>query len=261
MSNPALDLDKLVSNFDKILSDCGATGIRSTVVGPQNKNLKEQSVAALLVHTLNASALGKLLTKYSDLLELVAEIVASIDEEPYFSLLKFPAIPEVGHDKKENIKSFIEYTGKIRLLIQPLIDDEVGASNKNQLLTAIENKKKILNKGFFYEFTDGDLNRIQQLINELRDQVSTSTLFDDGHKVRLLRRLETLQAEMHKKVSDVDRLWGLIGDAGIAIGKFGKDAKPFVDRIKELSQITWRTQSRAEELPSGAPNPFLEHDQ
>lgn len=261
MSNPALDIDKLVSEFDKILSDCGATSIRSSLGSLKNKSSKEQSVASILLNTLNESSLMKLSVKYSTLLELVAELVASIDEEPYFSQLKFPAIPEVGHDKRENIKAFIEYTGKIRLLIQPLIDDEIGASNKNQLLTAIENKKKILNKGFFYEFTDGDLHRIQQLINELRDHVSESTLFDDGHKSRLLRRLEALQSEMHKKVSDVDRLWGLIGDAGIAIGKFGKDAKPFVDRIKELSQITWRTQSRAEELPSGAPNPFLEHGQ
>ena len=261
MSNPAIDIDKLVSQFDKILSDCGSTSIRNVIGASRNKNIKDTSIFVPILDSLNELMLGKLSTRYSNLEDLVAEIIASVDEEPYFAQIMFPDIPDVGHDKRENIKSFIEYTGKVRLLVQPLIDDEISASNKNQLLAAIENKKKILNKGFFYEFTDGDLKRIQQLINELRDQVSSSAFFEDGHKARLLRRLEKLQSEIHKKVSDVDRLWGLIGDAGIAIGKFGENAKPFVDRIKELSQITWRTQSRAEELPSGAPNPLLGHDQ
>ena len=60
---------------------------------------------------------------------------------------------------------------------------------------------------------------------------------------------------MHKKVSDLDHFWGLIGDAGVALGKLGNDAKPIVDRIREITGITWNTQSRAEELPSGTTFP------
>ena len=33
-----------------------------------------------------------------------------------------------------------------------------------------------------------------------------------------------------------------MGEAGAAIGKFGKDTKPFVDRIRELFDIIKRTQ-------------------
>lgn len=115
----------------------------------------------------------------------------------------------------------------------------------------------IFNNSFSYEFTQGDLERIQGLLNELRNDISLSELFTAEHKQRLLKRLERLQSELHKKVSDLDRFWGLIGDAGIAIGKFGKDAKPFVDRIKEIADIVWRTQARKEELPSGTTIPFL----
>jgi hypothetical protein len=74
-----------------------------------------------------------------------------------------------------------------------------------------------------------------------------------------LKRLESLQAEIHKRVPDLDKFWGLIGDAGVVIGKFGKDAKPIVDRIREIADIVWRTQFRAEELPSGTSSPLLEH--
>ena len=91
----------------------------------------------------------------------------------------------------------------------------------------------------------------------MRDNISASELFTSEHQQRLLRRLEKIQSELHKKVSDLDRFWGLIGDMGVVIGKFGKDAKPIVDRIREITNIVWTTQSRSEELPSGTNIPFL----
>ncbi len=118
----------------------------------------------------------------------------------------------------------------------------------------------ILTQNFIYEFSQGDLDRVQELVNELRDHITSSKLFEKKHKQRLLKRLEQIQKEIHKRVSDLDRLWGLIGDAGVAIGKFGNDAKPIVDRIKEITNIVWRTQSIAEELPSGMPTPLLKND-
>jgi len=77
-------------------------------------------------------------------------------------------LPNVGHDNTENLKEYIRYVAIIRVAIQPPIDDEVGSNRRNQFLSAIDNKKKILDKGFFYEFTDDDLKRIQTIINELR---------------------------------------------------------------------------------------------
>lgn len=115
-----------------------------------------------------------------------------------------------------------------------------------------------LNESFCYEFSQGDLDKIQSLLNELREHISKSGDFADDHKRRLLTRLEKLQSELHKKMSDLDKFWGLIGDAGVAIGKFGNDVKPIVDRIKEITEIVWRTQARAEELPSDLPLPRLE---
>ncbi len=63
---------------------------------------------------------------------------------------------------------------------------------------------------------------------------SGSELFTAEHQQRILKRLEKLESELHKKVSDLDKFWGLIGDADVAIRKFGKNAKPIVDRIKEM---------------------------
>ncbi|MES2186764.1 MAG: hypothetical protein V4505_19580 [Pseudomonadota bacterium] len=114
-----------------------------------------------------------------------------------------------------------------------------------------------IHSAFAYEFSQGDLERIQVLINDLRRLISSTAGFELDHQRRLLKRLEQLQQEIHKRVSDLDRFWGLIGDAGVVLGKLGANAKPIVDRIREITQIIWQTQSRTEELPSGTALPQL----
>ena len=88
-----------------------------------------------------------------------------------------------------------------------------------------------------YSFSDDDYKRIQELINEMRDIIAQSDIIEDKHKRRLLERLERMQKELHKHTSDMDRFWGFIGEAGLVIGKFGNDIKPFIDRVRELSSI------------------------
>ena len=149
-----------------------------------------------------------------------------------------------------NIIKINDFFTTVRNQFQKKITDSKISDLRNKYNTIFSNT-------FSYEFTTGDLERIQKLINELRDNITVSELFTSEHKQRLLKRFEKLQSELHKKVSDLDRFWGLIGDAGVVIGKFGTDAKPFVDRIKEIAEIVWRTQSRSEELPSGTTIPFL----
>jgi len=90
--------------------------------------------------------------------------------------------------------------------------------------------------------------------------VSANTELDEGHKQRMLKRLEKMQSELHKKMSDISRFYELMGDAGVALGKLGEGAKPFVDRIKEIVDIGWKSQARAEQLQSDAENPMIGHE-
>lgn len=136
--------------------------------------------------------------------------------------------------------------------------EEFQAMSFDQKLSSLKDRyKAAINSTFAYEFSQGDLDRIQVLVNELRGQISSTSRLDEKHRQRLLARLEKLQSELHKRVSDLDRFWGLVGDAGVALGKLGTDAKPIVERIKEISEIVWRTQARTEELPSNTPHPLL----
>ncbi|MBT9598644.1 MAG: hypothetical protein IV094_21880 [Vitreoscilla sp.] len=117
-----------------------------------------------------------------------------------------------------------------------------------------------LGSQFSYEFAPADLERVQSLLNELRDLVASTTGFKSDHQRRILARLESLQRELHKRVSDLDRFWGLVGDAGVMMAKLGNDAKPIVDRIREIADIVWNTQGRAEQLPSSAKPPQIGYD-
>lgn len=142
------------------------------------------------------------------------------------------------------------------------IDDvyyKVTETIQRQKATAYSSRyQNVFKSTFAYEFSSSDIDRVQQLLNELRVQITSLESLEENHRSRLLKRLETLQSELHKRISDLDRFWGLVGDAGVVLGKFGTDSKPIVDRIREIAQIAWKTQSRTEGLPSNTPNPMLE---
>lgn len=155
-----------------------------------------------------------------------------------------------SNNKTTNIKLIVGFFNNI--------NTEFENKRTKDLISDTKNRFDIrFNNTFSYEFTQGDLDRVQVLISELRDEITKSELFDEKHRRRLLMRLEKLQSELHKKVSDLNNFWGLLGEAGVAVGKFGNDVKPIVDRMKEIATIGWNTQVNAEELPTGTKIPFL----
>jgi len=166
-------------------------------------------------------------------------------------IFSIPKMPDQRSDRMNVIRNFLYgLHDKVFEYVQQNEDGRILDKFRKEFSVKVA-------KGFAYEFSQGDLDRIQVLLNEMRELVVKSSKFEENHKRRLLKRIERLQSELHKKQSDLDHLWGLIGDAGVVLGKFGKDAKPFADRIREIINIVWGTQSRAEELPSGTKPPLL----
>lgn len=161
--------------------------------------------------------------------------------------------PEASGSIEGNCRILMEYIEKIKRLFDKHSIKIKVESYKDRYQTAFK-------ASFAYEFSQGDFDRIQALINELREKITGNDSFEDNHKQRLLKRLENLQSELHKRVPDLDKFWGMVGDAGVVVGKLGADAKPIVDRVKEIAEIVWKTQARTEELPSNSHNPMLGND-
>jgi len=164
--------------------------------------------------------------------------------------LNVPTINYEGGNSLINMGKVVDFFSRWRNLVKTEL-------TRRKTLRDFEHAKSryasMFGKVVFYEFTTGDFDRVQALINELRDLITKSKAFEKGHKKRLLKRLENLQGELHKKMSNLDMLWGLIGDAGVVLGKFGEDAKPFVDRIGEILKIVCQTQAKAENLKETLP--------
>lgn len=121
----------------------------------------------------------------------------------------------------------------------------------NELLTSnCERFKQMLAGAVLYEFSDDDYKRVQILINELREIIAQSTEFAEKHQYRLIRRLERLQSELHKEMSDLDRFVGFFFDIAPRLGQLGDDVEPLLKRLDELSQIIVRLISVTDKLPA-----------
>ena len=195
---------------------------------------------------------------------------SSWDELDYQVLTEFYAVLlEALETNKFTIEvPYFEYSGNKDRDCQEIYMILMEVENQCSKESSIARFKKLrsqvkitLQNSFCYEFSQGDLERVQALINQLRELVASCGELEQEHRQRLLSRLESLQSELHKKLSDLDRFWGLIGDASVVLAKIGNNAKPIVDRVREITDIIWQTQSRTEELPSGTKPPLLEHSQ
>ncbi len=194
---------------------------------------------------------------YVCLIEILEMAIESGQNEHYIEALhlldyitekfEIDVLSNISFDDVDDTAEFRSFFIHLAIEIQPKI---LKDSN-------LERFDSLFSNTFSYEFSEEDVNKIQTLINELRDELNSSELFEDEHKERLLKRLEDLQKEMHKKMANIDKIWGLLGDAGVVIGKFGKDVKPFTDRIIELAKIGWKTQAKAEGLSESIQNPLL----
>lgn len=132
------------------------------------------------------------------------------------------------------------------------LNDKINEEKIKRKKIEVSEKFAFIENKFYYSISDDDIKRIQDRINELRGLLSASNDLTEDHKRRLLLKLEKLQQELHKKMSDLDHIYGLIGDAGVLVGKFGNDVKPIVDRIKDIVSIAMNIMLVTNGLPSGS---------
>jgi len=147
---------------------------------------------------------------------------------------KLEPFPEIGPQRHQNIAAVTAYFGRLRDLVRTELS---GRYSRGYFETKTEEYAALFSRVSVYEFSESEFKRVHELVRELRDLIRGSSLITDDHKRRLLRRLEGMHAELHKKTSDIDRFWGFIGEAGIAMRKFGEDLAPISERVLELGGI------------------------
>lgn len=104
-----------------------------------------------------------------------------------------------------------------------------------------------------YELSSKQLKGIQNLINELRDKMAECEYLDESHKQRLLKRLEKLQAELHIKMTNYDKIYGFAFEMNFLYSNI-KETKPLFDLTIKIVNIALQATAAANGLP---PAPLL----
>lgn len=147
---------------------------------------------------------------------------------------RLTSFPEIGSQQRQNITLIKSYFSLLRDTVRAELTSRHA---KGYLESKTEEYLSLFTKAPGYEFSPPDLERLQQLVTELRDLLRSSSLVPDEQKRRLLRKLEATQGEFHLKTSDLDRFWGFLGEAAIAMRKFGLDLAPVSERVLELGTL------------------------
>ena len=181
--------------------------------------------------------------------DLVLEVFALIANYSETHGLEI-TIPQISDYEDDDLRKSCEFISSLR----DSSEKEARARQFYRYRSLFGTK---LGTTFCYEFSAGDLEQVQDRVDKLRGLISESQEFREDHKNRLLNKLEKLQSELHKRVSDLDRFWGFFIDASIVLGQVGENAKPMVEVIKEIVGLIWPAQTRAYELPSNLPFKLL----
>ena len=110
---------------------------------------------------------------------------------------------------------------------------------------------------FEYRFDAQQLERLQQLVNEVREQLQTLEGIPESWRRRMLRRLEALQKELHERMSSMDRFWGIVGEGVSVLYQIGVAATPLVNRLREMAEIGLRVHAQFFGLPVPLGVPIL----
>ncbi|WP_144939508.1 hypothetical protein [Pseudomonas alabamensis] len=166
-------------------------------------------------------------------------------------------LPPVKGGRPASTADFISFITSVSKDLKAAAEHSKAVQFQEQIEQRLN---RMITGSFGYELTDGDLKEVQDLLDQLRTAITSSTELKEDHRQRLLKRLEKVQSELHKKLSTLDGLYCLAIEASIVAGTIGKNAEPIAKVAKAIAGITWRTHSHTEGLPSGATSPLLTND-
>ena len=168
-----------------------------------------------------------------------------------------PDVCQVAHNHQSNINNLVAQFNEIGELTQKVL----GNRSADQFFTTSSERYEALLAGELrIQFHDDEIKQLQSLINDLRDAISGCESLEANHKYRLLRRLERLQTELHKEVSNLDSMWMFIGDAAFVLGQAAKDGRPIAELVRDMMGIARSAMARTHGLPAGAIQDFLLED-
>ncbi len=113
---------------------------------------------------------------------------------------------------------------------------------------------------FLISLSSEEKGKIDALLSDIRNIIRESTAITDEFKRRLLKVVNSLQAELDKEYSDYRVFLDGMVEVSEAVGEAGENVKPVFDRVKELFGIADKVRKTKEALeapmkPAALPTP------
>ncbi len=157
-------------------------------------------------------------------------------------------LPNLGTDAGNNSKAITNFFEKLKANLNELIVQQ-------KLSDFRRNYADKFNKTTSYKFTDEERDRVKNALHELRVLVGDLDTLAEDQKTRLMNRLGKIHVDMNLTLSDLDHMWGLLGDAFVVSAKHGKAGRLIVERLYQIINTVWRVQARAEGINPRSVNP------
>lgn len=145
--------------------------------------------------------------------------------------------PELGGDREANTRLI---SGFFQTLYAAL-DTEVA------LMTVEEARNQFssqFNQSHYFQFTDENLEKLHLVLSSMHYHIERHSRLGEESRQRLIRKLDETRKKLRKKMTDLDFLWGLVGEARVVLGNYDEEAKPIIERLNDITRITRQTQGR-----------------
>jgi hypothetical protein len=132
--------------------------------------------------------------------------------------------------------------------------DEIVGSKIDELIQEYQAASQTDRFGFaFLEVSEKQ--NIHQHINAIR-KIAETTRLSEKKKRALFDRLNNLAAEVDKNGTKTDAFFAFLGDLSLCAGDMAENAKPAIDRFKEILEIVVRNRAKQEGVKLPSPESF-----
>ncbi len=157
-------------------------------------------------------------------------------------------LPTLVKNAEANSKSIIEFFKAVRMRLHE-------SRTKERLSNYRAKYAELINPSVVYRFEPIERDRVRKILHELRVLIDDMDTVTGDQKLRLMHRLGQIHADIDSKLTTLDHLWGLLGEAFVVKAKHGESGRMIVERLYQIVNIVWQVQARAESVDPGCLTP------
>jgi len=156
-------------------------------------------------------------------------------------------LPKLSSSATENSRAILTYMDRLKGFMQQQVMED-------QFDTLRVKYSALLDRGrSHYHFDEDAMRRIRRDIHLVREVLKDKSDLAEDQRQRIGARLGKLESELNRPDTDLDRFWGLIGEASLCAAKLGEGSELIDNGIRLILSIVWQAQCEAAGVEANTP--------